>query len=186
MGLSPARFLGRISYSLYLWHWPVLVLGGLALGGTLVIGQTIGLVGIAVALAVATWAFVEEPFRRGTIPMPAHASRTIALGIATLLVVAFVGSSLEGSEVGALAALSESSARRRHRAPRRPRRPGAPSPGSRPAIRPAARPGTAPVPGARATPHADGEAEAGDLVRPDRVGQTRADRRPDRLRADLA
>ncbi|MGH2465005.1 MAG: acyltransferase family protein, partial [Candidatus Limnocylindrales bacterium] len=105
LGLGPARFLGRISYSLYLWHWPVLVLGGLALGGTLVMGQTVGLVGIAVALAVATWAFVEEPFRRGAIPMPAHASRTIALGISALLVVAFIGSSLEGTEVGDLAAL---------------------------------------------------------------------------------
>ena len=183
MGLSPARFLGRISYSLYLWHWPVLVLGGLALGGTLVIGQTIGLVGIAVALAVATWAFVEEPFRRGTIPMPAHASRTIALGITALLVVAFIGSSLEGSEVGALAALSGPADVAT--VPQPTAAPGSVSSSVRPdPTARASRDHTGSRDQGYATTHR--EANARDLIRPHRIGQARADRRPDRLRADLA
>ncbi len=151
LGLAPARFLGRISYSLYLWHWPVLVLGGLALGGTLAMGQTVGLVGIAVALAIATWAFVEEPFRRGIVPLPAHASRTIALGIATLLVVAVIGTSLDGSEVGALVALSNPLPSDTSPAPTlitgTPAAPGSSEPvalGSRPASSPT--PGKTPAP----------------------------------------
>ena len=102
----PMRFLGRISYSLYLWHWPVLVLGGLAIGGTLELGQSIGLVGIACLLAVATWALVEEPFRRGRIPLPALPHQTVGIGLATMLVVALVGNGFAASDETNLASLS--------------------------------------------------------------------------------
>ena len=104
--LLPIRFLGRISYSLYLWHWPVLVLGGLAIGTDLNLGQTIGLVGIALAFAVLTWAFVEEPFRRGRIPALSMPRVTVAAGVATMLVVALVGNGLAASDEASLASLT--------------------------------------------------------------------------------
>ena len=102
----PLRFIGRISYSLYLWHWPVLVLGGLAIGGTLGLDQSIGLVGVAFLLAVATWALVEEPFRRGRVPMPARPRLTVAAGVAAMLVVALIGTAFDSSDEAALASLS--------------------------------------------------------------------------------
>jgi peptidoglycan/LPS O-acetylase OafA/YrhL len=105
--MLPVRFLGRISYSLYLWHWPVLVLGGLAIGAELNLGQTIGLIGIALALAVLTWAFVEEPFRRGRIPSPTMPRLTVAAGVATMLVVALVANGLAASDEASIASLTD-------------------------------------------------------------------------------
>ena len=57
-------YLGDISYSLYLWHWPVIVFSVYVLGpnpGWLHGGAVIGL---SVALAALTTRFVEEPFRK--------------------------------------------------------------------------------------------------------------------------
>lgn len=68
------RFIGKISYSLYLWHWPLYVF--LKFGDQSSVGaqpgRTIKLVLIAVCFLLATlsWRFVERPFRerRSTVP----------------------------------------------------------------------------------------------------------------------
>ncbi|MEQ1616239.1 MAG: SGNH hydrolase domain-containing protein, partial [Hyphomicrobiaceae bacterium] len=55
---------GRISYSLYLWHWPVLVFGRVHLERS-VTGATLGALVLAmVLLAVASYYLVERPWRR--------------------------------------------------------------------------------------------------------------------------
>jgi peptidoglycan/LPS O-acetylase OafA/YrhL len=57
------RFVGRISYSLYLWHWPLLTLTRVVLGvSPLRVEATIVLV-ISTILAIATYYWVEQPFR---------------------------------------------------------------------------------------------------------------------------
>ncbi len=112
---TPLRWLGRISYSLYLWHWPILVLGPVALGLTVAEGGPagddlavrVGLALFAVALAAATWALVEEPFRHGRL-VPRGRGRGLAMaGTAALVLV--IGSTAIGvigdREVAAAAAL---------------------------------------------------------------------------------
>lgn len=67
--LAPLRWIGRRSYGLYLWHWPVFVLVAAALptwsrdGGE---GWTLGLIALALTVGAATlsYALVEEPIRR--------------------------------------------------------------------------------------------------------------------------
>ncbi|MFI5258563.1 MAG: acyltransferase family protein [Candidatus Limnocylindrales bacterium] len=106
--LPPIRFLGKISYSLYLWHWPMLILGGLYLTGplgTLSPAQALALAGLSIPVATASWFFVEEPFRRGVIPLP-RPSRIVAVGVAVMLLVAVVGTSFDFGAQSALAALA--------------------------------------------------------------------------------
>jgi len=59
----PFVFTGLISYSLYLWHWPVLVFAGLWLGRKPSGWETAALIAASFALATLSWRYVERPFR---------------------------------------------------------------------------------------------------------------------------
>lgn len=59
----PVVFIGLISYSLYLWHWPVFVFAhylSLSPLGAFEIALAIAL---SILLAVVSWRFIEQPFR---------------------------------------------------------------------------------------------------------------------------
>ena len=60
----PAVAIGLISYSLYLWHWPVLVFANIELGRALTDGESIVAIGVALVLAIVSWRFVERPFHQ--------------------------------------------------------------------------------------------------------------------------
>lgn len=61
--LTPLAFVGKISYSLYLWHWPVFAFSRYA--GIQLSGRNLALaVVVIVILSLATYFFVEEPLRR--------------------------------------------------------------------------------------------------------------------------
>ena len=60
---KPIVAVGLISYSLYLWHWPVLVLAKHYLLRPLDGLEASVLVGFSLLLAYVSWRFVEKPFR---------------------------------------------------------------------------------------------------------------------------
>ncbi|MFO1485984.1 MAG: acyltransferase family protein [Verrucomicrobiaceae bacterium] len=60
----PLVAVGRISYSLYLWHWPLLAFAKYQSAGPPPFKIRIFLVAACFVLAVISWRFVEEPFRR--------------------------------------------------------------------------------------------------------------------------
>lgn len=65
-GLSakPVVFIGFISYSLYLWHWPVLVFAQVALNRALHPWEVYACIALSFALAALSWRFVERPIRK--------------------------------------------------------------------------------------------------------------------------
>lgn len=63
LSLRPLVFVGLISYSLYLWHWPVFVFAKHYWGTPLDVQLTLWLVLLALLLSVLSWRFIEQPFR---------------------------------------------------------------------------------------------------------------------------
>ncbi len=61
----PVAYVGRISYSLYLWHWPVYVLLRWTCGLDNIATRAIA-IALTFALAALSYRFVEQPFRRSS------------------------------------------------------------------------------------------------------------------------
>lgn len=63
LALPPFVFVGRISYSLYLWHWPVIVALSYGSADALPAGSALAAVAISLVLAAASWRWIEQPVR---------------------------------------------------------------------------------------------------------------------------
>ncbi|KAA3446394.1 acyltransferase [Mesorhizobium sp. SARCC-RB16n] len=64
LSLAPLQWVGTLSYSLYLWHWPIIVYAGM-LEPDLGVAQRLGCAVLALVLSVATYRLIENPARRG-------------------------------------------------------------------------------------------------------------------------
>ena len=64
LSLKPIVFLGLISYSLYLWHWPVLAIANYELSRPLSGLEALFCMLAAGSAAIFSWRFIEKPFRR--------------------------------------------------------------------------------------------------------------------------
>jgi peptidoglycan/LPS O-acetylase OafA/YrhL len=64
LGVAPMRAIGRLSYSLYLWHWPVLAFWRLFIGFELTPSTKALSIASSFALAAFSFFAVERPLRR--------------------------------------------------------------------------------------------------------------------------
>jgi peptidoglycan/LPS O-acetylase OafA/YrhL len=85
LGVRPMRVVGDWSYSLYLWHWPILVVLEAHLGRAPGPYSTTAALLLTFALAALTYRFVEQPFRS---PVTFTVPRALVLYPLSLAVVA--------------------------------------------------------------------------------------------------
>jgi peptidoglycan/LPS O-acetylase OafA/YrhL len=88
MSVKPLRFVGKISYSLYLVHWPIFVLAAFVIGSAPDDIARAGLAGLSVVVAYLCWALIETPFRTGLPKLALRPGRTVSVGLSAALVVA--------------------------------------------------------------------------------------------------
>ena len=88
LGNRVAGFFGLISYPLYLWHWPLFAFAHVWPGVIPTPAVLFALAGAAVALATATWLFLEKPVAREFRRRPYAVALTL---VALLAVTGIVG-----------------------------------------------------------------------------------------------
>lgn len=86
---EPMRYTGLISYSLYLWHWPVFVLAEhYWLYRPLTVPEIASAIALSFALASFSYHFIEQPFRRKKVAKTQMAAFvTAGIGAAILAAV---------------------------------------------------------------------------------------------------
>lgn len=85
LGSVVAQRVGRLSYGLYLWHWPVLVLGPEFLGYDPGLAGRLVLVMFAAWLSVASYVAFEDPLRLTPV-FSVRPLRAVAFGLACVVV----------------------------------------------------------------------------------------------------
>lgn len=90
--LAIARFFGQISYSLYLWHWPLFTFARFS-KPSLVLDATdrIALFALTVAISYLSWRFVEQPFRNRSLAPTRRAAFGLGVASSFALLIASAG-----------------------------------------------------------------------------------------------
>ena len=79
LAAPPLRAIGRVSYSWYLWHWPVLLLVPPLVGHALALGGRVATAVLSLGLAMVTLWCVENPIRFAA-PLRRSPGRSLVLG----------------------------------------------------------------------------------------------------------
>ncbi len=107
LGWKPFQWVGQLSYSIYLWHWPLLIIAADAAGkSSLPFRQNLGWLAVALLAAALSYYFVENPIRHaGLWRRRRWASVALGVGlIAASLVVATVELSTHSQQAAGLEA----------------------------------------------------------------------------------
>lgn len=115
LSTRPMVFVGLISYSLYLLHWPVLVFARYWLRDEFGLPYALIALAIAFVASVACWRYIETPFRNRSLPLTRNAlfggalALIATLSLGGLLASRFYEGQLTNSELEMMAQRERSS-----------------------------------------------------------------------------
>ncbi len=89
LGSRPMVYIGKISYSLYLWHWPVIALPKY-LFAVQNLSILFALFGISIVLSHLSWSYIEKPFRKSNYNLKQSLLYFYSLPILVVISVNFV------------------------------------------------------------------------------------------------
>jgi peptidoglycan/LPS O-acetylase OafA/YrhL len=87
LAAQPLPLVGRMSYSIYLWHWPVIVFAGILGHAAAVPLQLL----VALTLATASYLFIERPTRHAAWTVPLCGVGSVAVLCLALRTMTFPG-----------------------------------------------------------------------------------------------
>ena len=92
---GPFQWFGKRSYSLYLWHWPILIIAAEQAGKTVLpVRDNLWLLLLAVVISMASHRLVENPVRHWRLP----SGTTVVAGAATVVATVLILSVVIGTE----------------------------------------------------------------------------------------
>ncbi|WP_413989288.1 acyltransferase family protein [Labrys okinawensis] len=104
LSLRPLVFIGLISYSLYLWHWPIIIFFRIWSARPVGVGEGALLLVLSFAAAALSWRYIEQPFQRKAVAASPVVLRFSAAGGVAGLVVVWVGLLVSGGLASAFPA----------------------------------------------------------------------------------
>jgi peptidoglycan/LPS O-acetylase OafA/YrhL len=84
LSLPPVRYVGRISYSWYLWHWPALIFAAI-IWGPLSVAAGIAVVAVSWLPTAATHRWIEDPVRLSRA-LTRRPNRALAIGLGCMAI----------------------------------------------------------------------------------------------------
>ena len=101
--LPPFQWLGKLSYSLYLWHWPILIIAAQRVGHPLSVPDNLFWLCFALGLSVGSYVLIERPIRHWRF-LIRSAGRSLLAGALLICLSLATASFLLASQSGSPAA----------------------------------------------------------------------------------
>jgi len=90
LSAKPLVFIGLISYSLYLWHWPLVAFAKYLMLRPFKWYDSAGIIAASLMISILSWKYIEQPFR-GKRMLLSERKRLFAMAVVVMLVAIGTG-----------------------------------------------------------------------------------------------